>query len=156
MSALRVLPLALACAIAGGADAQLKKAPSPAGGWSFATNVFRANCTLAGEMTVRETSAGAFSCSFQADWTCKAGPLRAVRTKQTCVATQSGDQLVVTSKLAKIVSADPADTMDWLNTAYAPDNFEVTINRRGDEMDGLFRSYDTAPVKFRRKGELIS
>ena len=152
----RLLPLVLACALALPAAAQLKKSPSPEGAWSFATNDFRGGCRLAGNITLTETKANTFSCSFEANWTCDAGALRSVRTQQSCSATQAGAKILVTAKLEKIVSADPADAMSWLKSAYAPDNFDVSINTRGDEMNGLFKSYDIAPVKFRRKSELIS
>jgi hypothetical protein len=153
---LRPLPLVLACALALPAAAQLKKSPSPEGAWSFATNDFRGGCRLSGDITLTETKANAFSCSFEAKWTCTSGPLRAVRTQQSCSATQAGAKILVTAKLDKVVSVDPPDQMVWVRTSYAPDNFDVTINTRGDEMNGLFKSYDIAPVKFRRKAELIS
>ncbi len=156
MTPSRLLPLALACALAFPAAAQLKKSPSPEGAWQFATDDFRGGCRLAGDITLTETKANAFSCSFEAKWTCDAGPLRSVRTRQSCSATQAGAKILVTAKLEKIVSADPSDAMTWLKSAYAPDNFDITINRKGDEMTGLFKSYDIAPVKFRRKSELIS
>jgi len=124
--------------------------------WSFATSDFRGGCKLEGNITLSETRADTFSCSFDANWTCPANALRSVRTKQSCSATQAGARILVTSKLDKIVSADPADSITWLKSAYAPDNFDVTINMRGDEMTGLFKSHDIAPVKFRRKAELIS
>jgi hypothetical protein len=152
----RLLAPLLACALALPAAAQLKKPPSPEGAWSFATNEFRGGCRLAGDITLTRTTAGAFSCSFEAKWTCDTGPLRSVRTQQSCSATQAGAKILVTAKMEKIVSADPPDAMSWLKSAYAPDNFDVTINTRGDEMNGLFKSYDIAPVKFRRKAELIS
>jgi hypothetical protein len=153
---LRLLPLVLACALALPAAAQLKKSPSPKGAWQFTTNDFRGGCRLAGDITLTETKTNTFSCSFEANWTCDTGPLRSVRTQQSCSATQAGAKILVTAKLDKIVSADPPDSMSWLKSAYAPDNFDVTINSRGDEMNGLFKSYDIAPVKFRRKNELIS
>ena len=148
--------LILALVSASAAEAQLKKAPSPEGGWNFATTTFRADCALTGEMTVRKTGDNAFSCTFNAEWSCRSGPLRRVKTEQSCVATQAGAAFTVTSKLDRVISADPGETLTWLRQAYAPDNFEVTINGRGDQMDGMFKSYDSAPVKFRRKGELIS
>lgn len=156
MTQLRLLTLALACAVALPASAQLKKSPSPEGDWQFATTSFRDGCMLSGEINLNETKANTFSCAFEATWACKGGALRSVRTQQTCTATQTGAKVIVTAKLEKVVSADPAEAMSWLKTAYAPDNFDVTINTRGDEMTGLFKSHDIAPVKFRRKGELIS
>jgi hypothetical protein len=152
----RLLSVALVCALALPAAAQLKKSPSPEGEWRFATTAFRGGCTLSGDITLDETAANAFSCSFEANWTCTSGVLRSVKTQQSCTATQAGAKVLVTAKLDRIVSADPPDAMSWLKSAYAPDNFDVTINNRGDEMSGLFKSYDIAPVKFRRKAELIS
>jgi hypothetical protein len=153
---MRRAALLITLALTGAAEAQLRKPPSPEGDWSFTTAAFRADCALSGEMTVRRTGDNAFSCSFDAEWSCKSGPLRKVRTEQSCAATQAGTEFMVKSKLDRVVSADPGETLGWLRKAYAPDNFEVTINSRGDEMDGLFRSYDSAPVKFRRKTQLIS
>ena len=39
--------------------------------------------------------------------------------------------------------------------AYAADHFTVKVNWRGDEMDGIFKSYGQAPVKFRKRLDLI-
>jgi hypothetical protein len=152
----RLLPAVLACALALPAAAQLKKSPSAEGDWQFVTNDFRGGCKLAGEITLTETQANAFTCAFEANWTCTTGALHSVRTKQTCSATQIGAKVFVKAKLEKIVSADPPEAMSWLTSAYAPDNFDLSINNRGDEMTGLFKSYDVAPVKFKRKRELIS
>jgi len=153
---MRLLPLALACALALPAAAQLKKSPSPEGTWQFVTNDFRGGCRLAGDIALTETKANTFSCSFEATWTCDGGALRSVRTQQSCTATQTGAKILVTAKLEKVVSADPVDALTWVKSAYAPDNFDLTINARGNEMNGMFKSYDTAPVKFRRKADLIS
>jgi hypothetical protein len=43
-----------------------------------------------------------------------------------------------------------------MDQRYAPDNFIVTINRSGNEMDGRFESIGTALVKFRRQQDLTS
>ena len=81
---------------------------------------------------------------------------RAIHTEQSCVATQAGDSVVITSKVEKIVSVDPKDMMDGMEENYAADNFDVTINRRGNEMDGRFESLSTAIVKFIRQQDLVS
>jgi len=81
---------------------------------------------------------------------------RLVKTEQSCIATQAGDELVITSRMEKVSGVDPVTLTDFMVERYAPDNFSVTINSRGDAMEGTFKSYRTAPVKFRRRQELLS
>jgi hypothetical protein len=46
--------------------------------------------------------------------------------------------------------------MEGMDQLYAADNFKVTINRKGNEMDGRFESIGTALVKFVRQQDLVS
>ncbi len=136
--------------------AQLKPAPSAAGNWSFKTGQLRGDCDISGEMQIRETAKRAYACSFKAVQICRGRLPRAIHTEQSCVATQAGDSVVITSKVEKIVSVDPDYLMEGMDRNYAPDNFKVTINRLGDEMDGRFESLSTSLVKFVRQQDLLS
>jgi hypothetical protein len=137
-------------------DAQLKSAPSAAGSWSFKTGQLRGDCDISGDMVIRETAKRAYACSFRAVQVCRGRLPRAIHTEQSCIATQTGDSVVITSKVEKIVSVDPRELMEGMDRLYAADNFKVTINRRGDEMDGRFESLSTALVKFVRQQDLVS
>ena len=92
-------------------------------------------------MVIRETARHTYACTFKAVQTCRGRLPRAIHTEQSCVATQAGSEVTITSKVEKIVSVDPDTMMPGMDMNYAPDNFIVTINRRGDEMDGRFESY---------------
>ena len=151
-----MLALAVGLLCAPVAAAQLKKSPSPTGEWGFKTEKMGYGCALFGEMSVRKTSDKTYSCTFRATWGCELRQPKSVVTDQSCIATQIGSQVVMTSKIDRIVSVDPADMMDFMRQRYAADHFEVTINPRGDQMDGIFHSYGEAPVIFRRKQELVS
>jgi hypothetical protein len=150
-----VLPLALVLAC-GAAHAQLRKAPSPEGAWTFETDKIAYGCALHGDMRVKEAAANAFSCNFTAIWTCETRLPHSVKTEQTCIATQAGADLVMTSAMKAIISVDPPDMLKQMQQRYAADSFAVTISPIGDEMTGLFKSYSQAPVKFRRKLDLLS
>ena len=151
--------LALALCASPFAMAQLKKAPSPAGNWEFKTAQLNDRCIISGDMQIRETGAGAakrFSCTFRAVQSCTSGEIRTIHTDQTCTLTQTGAKVSMVSKLERVVKTDPKELMNGMDRRYAPDNFYVTITPDGDEMDGKFESMGEAPVKFRRKGELLS
>jgi len=149
--------LVLAFALAGAAEAQPKKPPSPEGEWTFKSSVMPDECVLSGDMAVRKSASG-FSCSLTASWTCKTGPSPMItNTQQTCTATQKGREISIASKVGKILSTQPVGMEQVMQGNYLADNFAVTINEAGDEMDG--RSFDPANqarIKFRRKAELIS
>lgn len=136
--------------------AQLKPAPSAAGSWSFKTGQLRGDCDISGDMEIRETSKNAYVCKFKAVQICRGRLPRAIHTEQSCIATQTGDAVVITSEVEKIVSVDPRELMEGMDKLYAADNFRVTINRRGDQMDGRFESLSTARVLFQRQQELVS
>jgi len=137
-------------------SAQLKPAPSPAGDWSFQTGELRGGCDISGDMIITETAKRTFSCTFKAVQTCKGRLPRTIHTEQSCIATQTSSEITITSKVEKIVSVDPDTMMPGMDDRYAADNFIVSINRRGDEMDGRFESIGTAMVKFRRRQDLVS
>jgi hypothetical protein len=137
------------------ANAQLKKAPSPVGSWGFETQPMGYGCTLNGEMSITQTGDKSYKCSFEAVWGCKLRLPKAVHTQQSCVATQSGQEVLITSRMEGISRVDPAEMMETMKANYAADHFKVTINWRGDEMDGMFSSYGQAPVKFRKHLDLI-
>lgn len=129
--------------------------PSPAGNWSFATETMGAGCKLSGDIAISRTAAGAFKCSFRAVWGCDLRMPRSVATEQSCIATQAGDDIVITSRMEKVVKVDPSVMTEEMRQRYAADHFNVKINARGDEMNGIFRSYGQAPVKFRKHLDLI-
>jgi hypothetical protein len=97
-----------------------------------------------------------YTCTFRAVQACTRGVIRTIHTDQSCSADQSGSQVNILSKVEKIVSTEPPALMKGMFERYAPDNFKVSINPRGDRMDGMFESQGEAPVKFRRKQELTS
>ena len=151
--------LALALCASPFAMAQLKKAPSPAGDWAFKTAPLNDRCIISGDMQIREVGSGTakrFSCTFRAVQSCTSGEIRTIHTDQTCTLTQTGAKVSMVSKLERVVKTDPKELMNGMDRRYAPDNFYVTITPDGDEMDGMFESMGEAPVKFRRKGELLS
>ncbi len=125
--------------------------------WNFKTDVLNDSCTISGEMKIRETDRkDQFACTFRAVQACTGGVIRTINTDQSCSAKQVGAKLDIISKVDRIVSVEPKELMQGMDRRYAPDNFHVTINNRGDEMDGLFDSMGEAPVKFRRKQDLVS
>jgi hypothetical protein len=141
------------------ASAQLRKAPSPEGVWEFKTAELYDSCTISGEMEIRregDTTSKDFICTFRAVQACTRGNIRTIHTDQSCSASQAGSQINIISKVDKIVSTQPAELMKGMLQRYAPDNFKVSINPRGDQMEGMFESQGEAPVKFRRKQELTS
>lgn len=155
-SAAPFIVLVLAVIAAPVVSAQLKAGPSPAGDWSFQTGELRGGCDISGDMTIVETAKRTYSCTFKAVQTCQGRLPRTIHTEQSCIATQAGSEVTITSKVEKIVSVDPEAMMPGMDQRYAADNFIVRINSRGDEMDGRFESIGTALVKFRRRQDLVS
>lgn len=136
-------------------DAQMKKAPAPTGSWGFKTEKMGYGCALAGDMTITQTADKTYKCSFKAVWSCELRLPKAVHTEQSCVATQAGYDVLITSKMEKIAKVEPAAMLEQMRERYAADHFTVKINWRGDEMDGIFKSYGQAPVKFRKRLDLV-
>ena len=155
MLARLTLAAVLAAATLPAANAQVQKAPSPAGSWGFKTEKMGYGCALSGDMTITPTADKTFKCAFKAVWACELRLPKAVHTEQSCIATQAGFDVIVTSKLEKIGPVEPVEMSGAMKANYAADHFKITINTRGDEMDGLFKSYGQAPVKFRKHLELI-
>jgi hypothetical protein len=136
--------------------APVAAAQSPVGVWGFMTDELYDSCTISGEMTIKQSSGKRFSCTFKAVQTCRLRLPKTIHTDQSCAAVQVGKQVSITSKVDRIVSVDPSVMRPGMEERYEPDNFIVTLNHGGDEMDGMFESLGTAPVKFRRKQELTS
>lgn len=174
--ALRALALiSLVAASAGAALAQLKPGPkppakpapqtkpvdaqhSPLGHWRFSTpEIAASRCTISGEMSVYAAVSGkGYACRFTAFQTCTTGAIVKIRTSQSCgVSTESG-KLKFASRVDKVDSVDPPEIMEMVKTRYAPDNFLVQMNARGDQMDGMFISLSEAPVVFKRVEDPIS
>jgi hypothetical protein len=147
----------LVVALAGTAEAQLKKGPSPEGAWTFKSSIMPDDCVLSGDMTVKKAGAK-FTCSFTASWACRQGPApQVINTQQTCTAAQSGSDITITSRIGKIVSTQPAGMEKAMAENYFADNFDVRISPAGDEMEGdVFDPANHARIKFERKRELIS
>ncbi len=137
-------------------SAQTTMQATPDGAWRFATEKMGAGCSLSGDIRFTRTADRTYACKFTAIWACEQRAPRAVHTEQTCVATQTGDNVVVTSKIEKISKVDPAAMTQQMKDNYAADHFSVKISRAGDRMDGIFRSYGQAPVVFRKHEDLIS
>jgi len=146
-----VLAILLACAIT-----PLAAAQSPTGAWSFKTDELSDTCTMSGDMVIKETGKNQYSCTFKALQSCRLRELKTIHTDQSCVATQVDKKLTITSKLERVTKVDPFWLTAGMEKRYAPDNFVVTINPRGDEMSGMFESMGEAPVTFRRRQELVS
>ncbi|HOY78636.1 MAG TPA: hypothetical protein PLN33_12560 [Hyphomonadaceae bacterium] len=136
-------------------DAKPQAAPSPAGSWSFQTKPMDYGCVLSGDMTITHSAKKSFKCQFKAVWSCQTRAPKSVTTDQTCVATQTGDKIIITSRVRRITKVDPPEMLELSKTNYAADHFEITIDAHGDEMEGLFKSYGQSPVKFRRRQDLV-
>jgi hypothetical protein len=148
--------LGLILATSAPTGAQTPPPASPAGAWQFATEKMGAGCSLSGNINFVRKADKSYTCKFNAIWACEQRAPRAVHTEQSCVATQTGENVIITSKMEKVSKVDPASMATLMQEQYAADHFSVKINRLGDRMDGLFRSYGQAPVVFRRQAELVS
>ncbi len=107
------------------------------GVWNFMTEAYGPTCRLSGTVIVAAPAAdGKRPCSISAQERC-AGLV--VASKQVCTAERKGDALAIS---ASIKSVEP-------QVSYAPDNFELTIESSA-RMNGMLRSYNSAPVLFFR------
>ena len=131
---------------------------TPVGRWKFETGMINANCKLSGEMDVAKADkTGLFSCRFVAVQSCTGNPPLEFQVKQSCIATQTGKQVTITSKIDKIISVKPAAMWPTVTSGYAADNFEVTLNALGSDMRGMFHSLNQATVRFwRPNSDLVS
>ena len=126
-----IASLAFALAVVQPASAEPTPA-SPVGEWSFVTGQMRNSCVLSGQMSVTRKADKTLVCRFTADWSCKTGMMKSVQTAQTCTAKQSGQDIIVTSRIEKITKSDPVELMEYMRANYAADHFKVKINPRGD------------------------
>lgn len=159
MNPLRLaLPALLAAVMAPAVLGQTPMASqSPAGNWTFKTAPLEDSCIISGEMTITQIGkSNRYTCTFDAVQTCTRRLPTEIFTTQTCVGIQIGSQLGISSKLDKVQRVNPDSMRKGMELQYAPDNFYVQLNKRGDEMDGKFESMGEAPVKFRRHEDLIS
>lgn len=148
--------LGLVLATASPTSAQMPSTATPTGAWQFATEKMGAGCSLSGNINFVRKADKSYTCKFNAIWACEQRAPRTVHTEQSCVATQTGENVIITSKIEKIGKVDPVSMAELMQQQYAADHFSLKINRLGDRMDGLFRSYGQAPVVFRKQAELIS
>lgn len=155
MSLRAIIPCIVAMALAlPGANAQTKRA-EPSGSWGFKSEPMGFGCVLSGDMTISQNSDKSYKCSFTAVWSCKLRQPKSVETEQSCIATQTGDDVIITSRMSKVSKVDPANMTELMQKSYAADHFRLKINTHGDQMDGIFKSYGQAPVKFRKRLDLI-
>jgi hypothetical protein len=131
---------------------------TPLGAWRFETAMVNLNCKLTGDMQVTKApTTGAYSCKFVAVQSCTGKPPLEFKVQQSCIATQAGSRVTITSKIDKIVSVKPEDMFATVKNGYAADNFEVTLNAAGTEMRGMFHSLNDATVRFwRPHSDLVS
>jgi hypothetical protein len=152
MTPVRILvAAALAAAFTAPALAQ-----SPVGKWAFETAPVNMNCQLSGEMTVwAKPQKNSYGCRFVAVQSCAGEPPLRFEVAQTCTAARTGADIAITSQIDRVISASPADFLDAVKAGYAPDHFEVTLNRTASEMNGVFHSLSEAAVRFWRVEDLI-
>ena len=133
-------------------------AQTPLGRWKFETGMVTPNCKLSGEMQVlKAKTTGLYACHFVAVQSCTGNPPMEFHVQQTCIATQTGKQVIITSAIDKILSAKPAALLPLVKSGYAADNFDVTLNPVGSEMRGMFHSLNQATVRFwRPHNDLVS
>lgn len=161
---MRLLPLVIAVLLSPAALAQApgtSKTPpanqTPVGEWTFKTATLEDSCVISGEMTITQVGkSNRYTCTFDAVQTCTRRLPAEIFTTQSCVAIRIGSQLGISSKLDKVRRVNPDSMRKGMELQYAPDNFYVQLNKRGDEMTGKFESMGEAPVKFRRHEDLIS
>jgi hypothetical protein len=122
---------------------------TPVGRWKFETGMVNLNCKLSGEMQVlKAAQTGLYSCQFVAVQSCTGNPPLEFKVQQTCIATQTGKQVTITSKVQNILSVKPEAMFPTVKRGYAADNFEVTLNPDGSQMTGMFHSLNQASVRF--------
>lgn len=121
------------------------------GAWAFETDAYDLNpaddtyCSMTGELTLRATGdPDVFEGDLLAYESCRGA--RIFEAHQDVVAVRSGDALVITSTLRRVLPSPDN---------YRPDDFELTIVS-GALMTGELRSADIAPATFRRQAALVS
>ncbi len=116
------------------------------GDWGFSTTApfHSGDCHITGDAEIRRAPGGGYICEIKAEQRCLSG--RVIHSRQSCTASQDGDQLLI---LSTIESVEPA------SRAYYPDNFILTI-QDASQMDGMLESIVDAPVTFFRRHGGIS
>ena len=131
-------------------------AASIEGDWGFRADPTAGDkCVLSGDIKIRKSKAGAFTCTFTARLACERSIDRTVDTEQSCTASLKGSAVTIRSKLERVTKVDDKPLKGGFG--YFPDSFDLVLNSYGDEMLG--KSYDVnsaEKVKFQRKQELIS
>jgi hypothetical protein len=146
--------LVFASALAPPAMAQLKKPPSIAGTWQFATGKLgKRDCTISGEIEFRKgPTASEYACTFTSQQVCgRPEDKDVIEVKQSCTASYANGEFAIVSKVEKILSTSGG--LRGYN--YEPDNFFVRP-QSGSEMKGHFESINLSPVRFWRTGDLTS
>lgn len=130
-------------------------AESYEGSWQFRTDRFQPNCTISGVMEIKKPNAkGVSTCRFESVQFCPGGI--SYRVAQDCTARTDKGTLTIMSKVTKVISVTPKESLNAVERSYAPDNFAVTLSKDASEMLGEFFSLSRAPVKFWRKKDLVS
>ncbi|MEP7211208.1 MAG: hypothetical protein ABI740_10260 [Alphaproteobacteria bacterium] len=147
--------LGLAC-FAGAASAE-----GVAGSWKFRTDALPSNgCFISGDIAFTKTAkADEFACVFVSQEDClnADGVKTFQKVRQSCSAHVAGRQVVITSKVERMLDAGPASLRERLMrfSSYAPDNFAVELNNKG-ELTGQFQSLQKSGVRFWRDVDLVS
>jgi hypothetical protein len=152
LSISRVTAACLASLALGAPAIAAPPAPSPVGAWEFKTGDI-AGCTISGKMTVLKPTetGGPYPCRFESVQACtQAKPPAAYKVAQSCTVNVSGSQVVIKSKIQKIISVTPDWAMPQVARNYAPDDFTVDINATASQMTGTFYSHGQAKVTFWR------
>lgn len=87
----------------------------------------------------RQADSNIYDCELVANQVC---PSVTWRVRQSCVARQSGGQLVINSTIEEFLEGEPTDS-------YWPDNFILTI-RSPNRMNGSLLSHGVHASEFRR------
>jgi hypothetical protein len=132
-----------------------------AGRWKFRTDALPSNgCFISGDIAFTKTKkADEFACEFVSQEDClnADGVKTFQKVRQSCSAHVAGRQVVITSKVERMLDAGPASLRERLLRfdSYSPDNFSVELNGKG-ELVGLFHSLQKSGVRFWRDVDLVS
>ena len=131
----------------GAASAQEFSGPDITGAWTFETGPYNSTCKIHGRIFIhpREDD-GIRTCEFVAYEDC---PDLSAEVRQSCKLRQSGDQVMITSKIESIERQDP------IRYSYAPDDWMLII-QSDQEMTGTLESASRANAVFKRENVPIS
>ncbi|MEZ6031227.1 MAG: hypothetical protein R3C46_15975 [Hyphomonadaceae bacterium] len=133
------------------------------GPWRFQSGTFDGDCKMSGGVSLRPSGkAGQYACDLIVETHCRNpddGLYEYWRVKQTCTATQTGASVRITGKIGRVEDArwfdEPIDAEN--RTTYVPDNFELTLDRGGDEMNGqMVDRVRRVSARMWRESELVS